>query len=174
MLADCRGIEPCKGLWTIPAGFMEIGESSAAGAARETLEEANAAVHILGPYAHLDIPVIGQVRSNTVFFTRLIANAVCVSLVNSTRHHMIRLLCEPPCNQKLHCSEEDCIPTIGIGSCSFLMLSMRAGVMKTLWPYPACCHSTMSPGAEHNHSSRLNPQSRVFIVSHLHAGIHPV
>jgi ADP-ribose/FAD diphosphatase len=41
---------------------MEIGESSAAGAARETLEEANAAVHILGPYAHWDIPVIGQVR----------------------------------------------------------------------------------------------------------------
>jgi ADP-ribose pyrophosphatase YjhB (NUDIX family) len=41
---------------------MEIGESSAAGAARETLEEANAAVKILGPYAHWDIPVIGQVR----------------------------------------------------------------------------------------------------------------
>lgn len=40
---------------------MEIGESSAAGAVRETLEEANAAVQILGPYAHLDIPVIGQV-----------------------------------------------------------------------------------------------------------------
>lgn len=40
---------------------MEIGESSAAGAARETLEEANAAVNILGPYAHWDIPVIGQV-----------------------------------------------------------------------------------------------------------------
>jgi ADP-ribose pyrophosphatase YjhB (NUDIX family) len=56
-----RGIEPCKGLWTIPAGFMEIGESSAAGAARETQEEANAAVHILCPYAHWDIPVIGQV-----------------------------------------------------------------------------------------------------------------
>jgi hypothetical protein len=59
--AGRRGIEPCKGLWTIPAGFMEIGESSAAGAARETQEEANAAVHILGPYAHWDIPVIGQV-----------------------------------------------------------------------------------------------------------------
>lgn len=42
---------------------MEIGESSAAGAARETQEEANAAVHILGPYAHWDIPVIGQVGS---------------------------------------------------------------------------------------------------------------
>jgi ADP-ribose pyrophosphatase YjhB (NUDIX family) len=60
-----RGIDPCKGMWTIPAGFMEIGESSAAGAARETLEEANAKVQILGPYAHLDIPVIGQVSGWT-------------------------------------------------------------------------------------------------------------
>ncbi|KAF8073126.1 NUDT23 [Scenedesmus sp. PABB004] len=54
------GIEPCRGLWTLPAGFLEIGESSAAGAARETLEEANAAVEVLRPYSHLDIPAIGQ------------------------------------------------------------------------------------------------------------------
>lgn len=47
---------------------MEIGESSAAGAARETLEEANAAVQILGPYAHWDIPVIGQVIVLTVYY----------------------------------------------------------------------------------------------------------
>lgn len=44
----------------MPAGFLEVGESSAEGAVRETLEEANAKVTILGPYAHLDIPVIGQ------------------------------------------------------------------------------------------------------------------
>ncbi|BDA50853.1 probable phosphatase NudJ at N-terminal half [Coccomyxa sp. Obi] len=55
-----RAIEPCKGLWTVPAGFLEMGESSAAGAARETWEEANARVEILAPYAHWDIPVIGQ------------------------------------------------------------------------------------------------------------------
>jgi len=67
LVVPCRGIEPCKGLWTIPAGFMEIGESSAAGAARETLEEANAAVQIIGPYAHWDIPVIGQVNMLTVW-----------------------------------------------------------------------------------------------------------
>ena len=39
-----RAIEPCKGLWTVPAGFLEMGESTAAGAARETWEEANARV----------------------------------------------------------------------------------------------------------------------------------
>lgn len=55
-----RGIEPCKGLWTIPAGFMEMNESSAAGAVRETREEALATVEVTAPYAHLDIPIIGQ------------------------------------------------------------------------------------------------------------------
>lgn len=55
-----RAIEPCKGLWTLPAGYMELSESSADGAARETWEEANAKVKIIAPYAHYDIPVIGQ------------------------------------------------------------------------------------------------------------------
>lgn len=41
-----RAIQPCKGLWTVPAGFLEMGESTAAGAARETWEEANAAVEV--------------------------------------------------------------------------------------------------------------------------------
>jgi hypothetical protein len=34
-----RSIEPRYGYWTIPAGFMELGETLAGGAARETLEE---------------------------------------------------------------------------------------------------------------------------------------
>lgn len=55
-----RGIEPQVGLWTLPAGFMELGEGSAEGAARETAEEAGAAIEDLVPYAHFDIPAIGQ------------------------------------------------------------------------------------------------------------------
>lgn len=55
-----RGIQPQRGLWTVPAGFLEVGESTAAGAARETMEEAAAAVDILGPYVHYDIVGIGQ------------------------------------------------------------------------------------------------------------------
>ena len=39
-----RAIEPRHGLWTLPAGFMENGETTPEGAARETLEEANARV----------------------------------------------------------------------------------------------------------------------------------
>ena len=41
-----RAIEPRSGLWTLPAGFMENGESTAEAAARETLEEANARVEM--------------------------------------------------------------------------------------------------------------------------------
>lgn len=56
-----RALEPCSGLWTLPAGYMELHESSAEGACRETWEEACAKVSVIGPYAHLDIPIIGQV-----------------------------------------------------------------------------------------------------------------
>lgn len=55
-----RAIEPRKGLWTVPAGFLEIGESTMAGAVRETYEEARARVEVIAPYAHFDVPHIGQ------------------------------------------------------------------------------------------------------------------
>ena len=56
-----RAIEPRTGLWTVPAGFLENGETTAAGAQRETLEEANARVDIIAPYALYNIPHINQV-----------------------------------------------------------------------------------------------------------------
>lgn len=56
-----RAIEPRHGFWTVPAGFMENGETVADGAARETLEEANARVDDLELYALYNIPHINQV-----------------------------------------------------------------------------------------------------------------
>ncbi len=57
-----RSIEPRYGYWTIPAGFMELGESTAEGAARETLEEACAQVD-MGPFfASVDVIRAGQVH----------------------------------------------------------------------------------------------------------------
>ncbi len=56
-----RAIEPRYGLWTLPAGFMEINESAAEGAAREALEEANANVEIEDLYTVYSIPHISQV-----------------------------------------------------------------------------------------------------------------
>ncbi|XAR68601.1 FAD diphosphatase [Bertholletia excelsa] len=55
-----RKIQPSFGLWTLPAGYMEMGESAAEGAIRETWEEARAEVEVLSPFAQLDIPLIGQ------------------------------------------------------------------------------------------------------------------
>lgn len=56
-----RAIEPRYGLWTVPAGFMENGETTAQGAARETLEEAQARVEVDSLYAIYNIPHINQV-----------------------------------------------------------------------------------------------------------------
>jgi ADP-ribose pyrophosphatase YjhB (NUDIX family) len=56
-----RAIEPRLGLWTLPAGFLENGESVVAGAARETLEEADARVDILDLHTLISLPQIHQV-----------------------------------------------------------------------------------------------------------------
>jgi ADP-ribose pyrophosphatase YjhB (NUDIX family) len=56
-----RAIEPCADKWTLPAGYLENGETVCAGAARETYEEANANVEILAPYALYNICNINQV-----------------------------------------------------------------------------------------------------------------
>jgi ADP-ribose pyrophosphatase YjhB (NUDIX family) len=57
-----RAIEPRKGYWTLPAGFMEEGETSEQGAAREAREEANADLEILSLLAVYNIPRISQVQ----------------------------------------------------------------------------------------------------------------
>jgi ADP-ribose pyrophosphatase YjhB (NUDIX family) len=56
-----RAIEPRYGLWTLPAGFMENGETTEQAAARETLEEARARVDVIGLYGVFSIPHISQV-----------------------------------------------------------------------------------------------------------------
>ncbi len=56
-----RAIEPRHGLWTLPAGFLENGETVTAGAVRETLEEANARVDIGDLYTMISLPHISQI-----------------------------------------------------------------------------------------------------------------
>lgn len=56
-----RAIEPRKNFWTIPAGFMENGETMLHGALRESMEEACAAVENEYLYRLFDIPRIHQV-----------------------------------------------------------------------------------------------------------------
>lgn len=56
-----RAIEPRYGLWTLPAGYMELFETMEQGAARETREEAQAEVEIEQLYCMYNIPRIGQI-----------------------------------------------------------------------------------------------------------------
>ena len=60
-----RAIEPRYGYWTLPAGFMENGETVAEGAARETLEEAGARIELAEAFSMISVPRVNQVH---VFF----------------------------------------------------------------------------------------------------------
>jgi ADP-ribose pyrophosphatase YjhB (NUDIX family) len=57
-----RAIEPRHGFWTLPAGFLELGESSAEGALRETDEEAGAEVALDGLFTLLNVVRVGQIH----------------------------------------------------------------------------------------------------------------
>lgn len=57
-----RAIEPRHGLWTLPAGFMELGESTADGALRETVEEAGAKVEMQALFSVISVVRVGQVH----------------------------------------------------------------------------------------------------------------
>jgi ADP-ribose pyrophosphatase YjhB (NUDIX family) len=56
-----RAIEPRRGLWTLPAGFLENGETIVDGAVRETLEEAHARVEVGELYTMISLPQINQI-----------------------------------------------------------------------------------------------------------------
>jgi ADP-ribose pyrophosphatase YjhB (NUDIX family) len=57
-----RNIEPAWGKWTLPAGFMELNETTAQGAARETDEEAGARFEMGDLFSVLSVPRVGQVH----------------------------------------------------------------------------------------------------------------
>jgi ADP-ribose pyrophosphatase YjhB (NUDIX family) len=57
-----RNIEPRFGLWTLPAGFMELNETTTEGAARETVEEAGAEFEMQELFTLVNVSRVGQVH----------------------------------------------------------------------------------------------------------------
>lgn len=57
-----RNIEPRRGKWTLPAGFLELGETTAQGAMRETVEEAGAKIELEGLFTVISVARVGQVH----------------------------------------------------------------------------------------------------------------
>lgn len=65
-----RAIEPRYGKWTLPAGFMENGETVAEAAMRETIEEAGAHIELGEMFSMVSVPHINQVH--VFYLARLI------------------------------------------------------------------------------------------------------
>jgi ADP-ribose pyrophosphatase YjhB (NUDIX family) len=69
-----RAINPRRGYWTLPAGYLELNEATGTGAEREAWEEARAKIAIDGLLAIYDIPRISQVQ--LIYRARLLDEAV--------------------------------------------------------------------------------------------------
>ncbi len=66
-----RAIEPRRGYWTLPAGYLEQHETTVEGAEREAREEAGARIHVDAHLAVYSIPKLSQVQ--VIFAARLVS-----------------------------------------------------------------------------------------------------
>jgi ADP-ribose pyrophosphatase YjhB (NUDIX family) len=69
-----RAINPRKGFWTLPAGYMELNETTADGARREAFEEARATIEIERLIAVYNIPRLSQVQ--IIYLARLQSSSI--------------------------------------------------------------------------------------------------
>lgn len=82
-----RAIDPRKGLWTLPAGFLEERETVEDGARREAREEAGAEVELEGLLAAYSIPRISQVH---LFFRARLRSGEVVAGEESLEARLLR------------------------------------------------------------------------------------
>jgi len=66
-----RAIEPGLGKWTLPAGYLENGETAEQGAVRETFEEAGVAVEIIQPFALFSLTFADHIYF--MFYARMLS-----------------------------------------------------------------------------------------------------
>ncbi len=108
-----RAIEPRHGKWTLPAGFMEMGETMCQGAARETAEEAGAEVTVGPLFSTMSIPRVGQVH---VFYLAPMQHDRCAGFGHETQEVRLFTEAEVPWSEiafttvrrTLECFFEDC------------------------------------------------------------------
>ncbi|MGE4337784.1 MAG: NUDIX hydrolase [Pigmentiphaga sp.] len=81
-----RAIEPRYGYWTLPAGFMELGETSAGGARRETLEEAGLEIVPEALFSVIDVPQADQVH---IFFLGQVADPTLAPGLETLEAHWV-------------------------------------------------------------------------------------
>ena len=92
-----RAIEPRKGYWTLPAGFMELGETAGQGAARETAEEAGADIQLDDLFSLVSVPRVGQVH---VFYLAPLQNEVFAP--DPVETQVVRLVSEAELAADIH------------------------------------------------------------------------
>ncbi len=73
-----RAIEPRKGFWTLPAGYMELGETTEQAAQREAMEEACATIEIERLLAMYSVARIGQVQ--IMYRARLVSDDIAAGV----------------------------------------------------------------------------------------------
>jgi ADP-ribose pyrophosphatase YjhB (NUDIX family) len=73
-----RAIEPRIGYWTLPAGYLELNESTEQGAMREAREEAGAELRLTGLLAVYNIPRISQVQ--IIYRAELVSDAIAAGI----------------------------------------------------------------------------------------------
>jgi len=73
-----RAIEPRVGYWTLPAGYLELNESTEQGAMREAREEAGAELRLTGLLAVYNIPRISQVQ--IIYRAELVSDAIAAGI----------------------------------------------------------------------------------------------
>ena len=97
-----RAIEPRLGYWTLPAGFMEMGETPQEGAAREAWEEAYAKLEIIDLLAVYSLRHISQLQ--LFYRARLLSPDVSAGPESEEVGLFTSTACPRPTSRSLRCT----------------------------------------------------------------------
>ena len=169
-----RAIEPRRGFWTLPAGYLEVREATGVGAAREAWEEALARIEIDALLAVYNIPRISQVQ--VIYRARLLAptsppgrrarRSACSPGTRSPGRTSPSPACAGRCTTSARCATSASSPLAPTRRASTGSTDRGAGLsgceLAVLAQHAAVHH--------HQQSGRVRPRSRVVVDD---ADLHP-